>query len=633
MTDQTFNNLNVSNTINTTNLNSTNIYAENLSFDGDLMTTNINLTGKINNTTLQNLNSLDTTSSITSQFINAKNYTDNKINLLLSNPDVNINSISELYNILGNDPSLNVVNSLADKISKTEANQTISALNMNWANPIISSDFTIKNTDNSTQSVKTTINNNATNITNLTTNKLDKTEGILTDGRINGTGLYINNSSGSMNPLVANCGLACSQNGQRELDFCNLSNVNYGTGSRAFVFKKMNLSNVLEDLFRINSDGSALLTGNLTTGNISISTLNSNVNTNTTNITSNTSNINSINTNLTNNYFTKTDIQNNYFTITDIENNYFTKTFVNSAFYNKIEVDNKVDPINTSLTSLTNIIKIWNGNVGIGTSNPVNKFHVIGDTTMNGNARITQNLQANSITFDSGMNVQNTINTNTNNITTNTNNIATNTNDIATLMSFYKKFPKASYSSGTTMLFSTPSVGKYKPDKTIKIKIKNRTAGNGAMYLSQPITFKVNCFFYRSDVSNQGQCCFNLMLLPMFLNSWGVNFNTSYTYELNNSINGNSSFSYINSTYANQGRQYWTYNQDFTTTTGGAGIIYAENTMEDGFKVHTIHIIPLFNNESTYSLSIEAIDIYGATYLETSQYPNDNQVFDVSVSI
>lgn len=170
MSTQSFNNLNVSNTINSTNLNCNNVNADNMEVE-ILSIGKLNLTDGINNNiTLSNLNSLDTTSSITSQFIDAKNYTDSKYNLLLNNPDVNINSIQELFNILGNDPSLNVVNSLGDKISKTQANQTISALNMNFTNPIIASDFTIKNTDNSTKSVKNSLSTNETSITNLTTN-------------------------------------------------------------------------------------------------------------------------------------------------------------------------------------------------------------------------------------------------------------------------------------------------------------------------------------------------------------------------------------------------------------------------------------------------------------------------------
>lgn len=354
-----FQNINVSNTLTATNLNCNNMTADNLVFN-NLTLTDLTLTGKINNnTTAQNLNSLDTTTSISSQFIDAKNYTDNKINLLLNNPDVNINSIQELFNILGNDPNLNVVNSLASKISKTESNQTIDALNLNFTNPILSSDYLLRNTDNSTKSIKNSIETNETNITSLTSGKANKQNDTLTNCsldscRIINEGLYLPNQQNNA-PITLSRGnilLTCNQNGVRELDFCNINNVNWGSGERSFSFKKMNNLNELIELLRINVNGSANLLGDLTSGGISISALNTSIN-----------NINtSINT-----------------------------------------INTSINTINTSLNTINSVIRIVNGNVGIGTTNPIVPLHVVGNSILNGNTTITGSLNSGSIS--SGSNV------------------------------------------------------------------------------------------------------------------------------------------------------------------------------------------------------------------------------------
>jgi hypothetical protein len=305
MSNQTYNNLNVSNTLNSTNVQCDNLSCDNINLSGDLNINNLIITGTINNNvTPQNLNSLDTTTSISTQIINAKNYTDEKINLLLNNPDVDINSITELFNILGNDPNLNVVNSLANKISKTQANQTIDALNMNFTNPVIASDFTIKNTDDTTKSVKNSINTNETNITNLSNNKLDKTGGIGTDNQLISPlvrqHLYISNSGGipiSTTKHTTSQGIIGGNlsSGQKEINFVNTDSELYGnTNNKAFCFHKfMSDGSTLDDFFTIYNNGRAVLKGDLTSNGISISTL-------TTNLATTNSNLATTNTNVTN---------------------------------------------------------------------------------------------------------------------------------------------------------------------------------------------------------------------------------------------------------------------------------------------------------------------------------------------
>lgn len=340
--NQNFTNLNVANTLTATNANITSLSVDNIAVEGDLNINNMTIYGTMNSISVENFNALDTTSSITSQFIDAKNYTDNQISLLLNNPDADINSIRELFEILGEDPNLNVVNSLANKISKTDANQTISALNMNFTNPLIASDFTIKNTDNSTKSVKNSISSNETNITTLTNSKLDKTGGIGTDNELISPlirqHLYISNSGGipiSTTKHTTSQGVIAGNlsSGQKEINFVNSDSSLYGnSNNKAFCFHKfMSDGSTLDDFFTIFNNGRAELKGDLSTNGISISSLNS------------------------------------------------------------------------SLGNLNNVLKVANSNLGIGTTNPVAKLHVVGDSILNGNTTITQNLNSGSISTGSNI--------------------------------------------------------------------------------------------------------------------------------------------------------------------------------------------------------------------------------------
>jgi len=688
----TFNNVNVSNSVNTTNLNATDISTDTLTISDTLSIQNLNLTGSINsNTTLQNLNSLDTTSSITSQFIDAKNYTDSKYNLLLSNPDININSISELYNILGNDPTLNVANSLGDKISKSQPNQTIDALNMNWTNPIISSDFTIKNTDNSTQSVKTTLSNNSTSITNLNTNKLDRTGGTGTDNQLISPlvrqHLYISNSGEipiSLTKYSTSQGVIAGNlsSGEREINFVNTDSSFYNnTNLKAFCFHKfMNDNSTLDDFFTIYNNGRAVLKGDLISNNISIATLNSNLNTNTTDIASNTSNISTINSNLSNNYFTKTQVNSAFYTKIEVDmiadgiiqnpNNTITiskpvnisnsntdtlfsvkgrigvniqNPVLGSSFHvvghstldgqmhitGDVDADTNINSVSITTGSIqTNNVnkKLYlnsglssdalvsvQGRLGINIENPVagSSFYVIGNSTMDGQLHITQNVNANqninasSFTINNSVNIGDTLN---NNATL----INTNTNKITALENYKKKLLENSYANKVNIAYGS----KYTSNKEIQLIFTSKNASPFMPALLFPITFRLSCFFYREDTMVQGQCSCDLMILPVsFLASWGDYQNTIYC--INNSINGNTGFGYSTGStgFAPNGRQYWTYNQAFEMTTGGAGFLWAYNTQNYTTQIwtHTIKIAVLFNSQCTYTFNVKSLDLTGAS--------------------
>ena len=415
MSQNSFNNLNVANTINTTNIQCDNLNVDSLSVNDNLSVSKINLTTGINdNITVENLNSLDTTSSITSQFINAKNYTDEKINLLLNNPDVNINSISELFNILGNNPNLNVVNSLADKISKSQENQTITALNMNFTNPVISSDFTIKNSDNTTKSVKSSISS-------IESGKLNSNLGVGTNNVLYSPliaqHLYVQNAN--INQLVktkTECWNIISSNlssGQKELNFLNFDTSYYNDGTvKAFVFHKLNNSstNAYDDFFIIYNNGNGKLKGDLIVGsnNISLTGLNTNLSNNyytktqidDTNTTQNT-NITNVSTDLTNNYYTKTQIDDTNTTQnTNLTN---LSTNLTNNYYNRTAIDYKLDGISQDGTKI-----LISKSLGIGT-NPTAQLHVLGNSILNGNATVTGSLNVASVSSSNNITTSNNV--------------------------------------------------------------------------------------------------------------------------------------------------------------------------------------------------------------------------------
>lgn len=683
MINQTYNNLNVSNNINATTLQCNSIISDTISISDAVTISNLNLTGKINNnTTLQNLNSLDTTSSITSQFINAKNYTDEKINLLLNNPDANVNSISELFKILGNDPNLNVVNSLADKISKSQANQTITALNMNWTNPIIANDFTIKNIDNTTKSVKNSITTIETNITSLTSNKLDKTGGSGTDNvfysPLVGQYMYILNS-GSNPPLFTrslNAWNAIGSNiskGQKELNFVNYDTALYNSiSTKAFVFSKMSDETTYDDFLIIYNNGNAKLKGDLVidNGNISLTGLN-------TNLTTISNKLTTIDSGLI--------VNTNDISVSKAINSTQDISALSFSTLNTISCDNikaidtgKVLNINQGLTD--GIVSI-NGKLGLGTINPVNTLHVMGDGTFSGSTNTTGTtttgklkttsivstsvnnpIQVNSglgssavmnvngklgvnisdivagsvfhvngdSTLDGRVNVNNTLNAkkltipvsddtfldvedylynSTSLINTNANNITTNTTNINIIRTYLNTYPRFGYSGSQNKLVSGNQYTTQKaPTITFINKNPNRIDGFNA-----PLTFSVKAFFYANGVVNQ--TTFDIMFLATAPFTW----DTDKIYNFNNDIGNASSFTATN-------RPYWTFNQVFTSNATPKGNIVGVETnytttpveLRTTYQTYKIYFYFQFLSPSTYSISIETLDISGASDFDVS---------------
>lgn len=523
----------------------------------NLQNTKLNKTNDtLSNSTL--VNCVDASNSL----ICSQSYCDQKIAQLVNNSPQVMDTLFEISNSLNNDPSFNqtMINQLSLKLNSNGGNGTNNGLSA----PLVSNYMYVINTGTST--------------------------------------INQSRSGNAWNAIGSNL-----SNGHKELNFINYDTLTYNSSStKAFCFHKMSDASTYNDYLTIYNNGNAKLKGDLVIGsnNLSLTSLNTNLTNNyytktqidETNDTQNT-NVTNLSNNLSTNYYTKTNINDNFFTKTnindsfynriEIDDNYYTKTDTNTIFYNKIQTDAKLDGL------------VQNGSkcgfskpLGVGTADPTtgNMFHVVGDTTLNGGVNITQQLTLN------GTNVNSTLSSQSTSITQNTNNITD-------LMNHKNRFPKYSFSSAVTEAYTTS--GKFKPLNPIRIKFIGKNNIGNVQHFDFPVTFSIKCFFYRSDRTAPGQCSFDLMLLPDCVTGWSNP--TSQSYRLNNEIGNNSAFSA-------EDRKYWTYNQKFETTTGGAGYIWgdSERITETGKWEVTVSIIILFNvAENIYTWSCEALDISG----------------------
>jgi hypothetical protein len=78
MSNQSFNNLNVTNTINATNMNCDSLNCEDIEVSNSFTTSNLNVQSINQSVTAANLASLDTTVSLVLQLANMKTYIDNQ---------------------------------------------------------------------------------------------------------------------------------------------------------------------------------------------------------------------------------------------------------------------------------------------------------------------------------------------------------------------------------------------------------------------------------------------------------------------------------------------------------------------------------------------------------------------------
>lgn len=105
------------------------------------------------------------------------------------------------------------------------------------------------------------------------------------------------------------------------------------------------------------------------------------------------------------------------------------------------------------------------------------------------------------------------------------------------------------------------------------------------------LVIKLNCWSYTTSLTNnyaQTECKITLYG-PCVLSNWGTNGGTLYN--INNSINGNTDFTYTDPTYAPYGRQYWTYDQAFSGTLGATQPAFLQGVNgADGAGTYTIYV-------------------------------------------
>jgi hypothetical protein len=363
----------------------------------------------------------------------------------------------------------------------------------------------------------------------------------------------------------------------------------YGSSnSRAFVFHKLINSTTFDDFLIIWNNGSATLKGNLITNGVSIATLNTNTNTNTTNITNVTNEVNNL----------KTGVSVDSASV-DLSKA-LNASIINASTLNKLS-------LNAGLSLSANPIPLVyvKGRLGVNIENPVagSNLHVLGNSTMDGQFHITGNIDGDSNINASSFTINDTINV-VDTLTNNATLINSNSSRITLLETYKKKFLENSYANNQNISYGG---GKWTSNKEIQLIFTSKNASPIMPGLNFPVTFQLSCFFYREDTMVVGQCSCDLMILPTsFLASWGTEKNTNYC--INNNINGSTSF-------GSSGRQYWTFNQNFEMTTGGAGYLWGYNTVDYTTQIwtHTIKIAILFNAPCTYTFNVKSLDLTGAS--------------------
>jgi len=109
--------------------------------------------------------------------------------------------------------------------------------------------------------------------------------------------------------------------------------------------------------------------------------------------------------------------------------------------------------------------------------------------------------------------------------------------------------------------------------------------------------YRITFTFFNGSNFGQTNC-----LIDFYPNRWSQGQQTgNQLYNLNNKINGNDSYSYSNATYAPSGRQYWTYQQQFSGVSGPNALFIPHNGYFDLY-----FCIP--DNSYTFSGCVEALD-------------------------
>lgn len=111
------------------------------------------------------------------------------------------------------------------------------------------------------------------------------------------------------------------------------------------------------------------------------------------------------------------------------------------------------------------------------------------------------------------------------------------------------------------------------------------------------MTYRINFTFWNTSAWGRTSC-----LIDFYPNRWTQGQQTgNQLYNINNKIDSNGSYTYTNTTYAPNGRQYWTYNQAFSGVSGAQALFVPHNGYFDLF-----FCIP--DNSYSWQGSIEALN-------------------------
>lgn len=111
-----------------------------------------------------------------------------------------------------------------------------------------------------------------------------------------------------------------------------------------------------------------------------------------------------------------------------------------------------------------------------------------------------------------------------------------------------------------------------------------------------------------SSGSTQAQEGETSCLIQLFVNRWNVTwFADAGSYNINNKINGNANYNYVDSTYSPYGRQYYTFDQVFSGVAGeNAGIL--------GGAYYMYILFASATNQSNWFFTAEVVD---STYVQS----------------
>jgi hypothetical protein len=208
--------------------------------------------------------------------------------------------------------------------------------------------------------------------------------------------------------------------------------------------------------------------------------------------------------------------------------------------------------------------------------------------------------------------VQSAITSGSSNITPNSVTITPTNFNTAGLKSSWNYGSISSINGIASTVYGTTS--SYVPNGVPRIRIKGNTTSQPIP--TGPIEFRLTMFFYNNNTNSYGQTCCNLLIFPVAIQqNWGNS--TNQIYNINNKVNGNNG---TNIAITNDpvncplGRQFWTYNQQFSGVTGSQGWLYGVNTSTGTNFQYDIYINTLLPSSGyTYSTTMECIQSLGFT--------------------